>query len=121
MVQSGGVNSKRDGRGAESGVEAGEWVERYRASGLSLKLFATEHGLKAGRLHYWVYGRRGRRTRTASSPVFHEVSVPTEWLQRPGWVAEIGLDSGMVLRLDGRADVGWVRSLVKSLRRPCSR
>jgi len=37
------------------------------------------------------------------------------------WMAEIGFPDGTTVRLDGRAEVAWVKQLVESLRLSCSR
>ena len=96
-------------------------MERYRASGLGLKRFAAEHGLEAGRLHYWVYGRE-RTTRTLpQAPVFRELTAPLGWANPEPWAAEIGWADGTTLRLGERADPQWVSALVQALRTPCSR
>jgi len=34
-------------------------VAAYRQSGLSLKEFAPERGIRPSRLHYWVYQKTG--------------------------------------------------------------
>ncbi len=120
MVEGVWVNSKRDRRGTESEEEMAAWIGRYRSSGLSLAAFANEHGLSAGRLRYWIYARRVA-TKEAATPVFHELTMPTGWTPGSRWVAELGLAENLVLRLDARADVDWVASLVESLRRACSR
>lgn len=120
FVQGGWVKTRRDRAGTKSEVEVDDWVRRYRASGKSLKGFAAEHGLSRAQLHYWVYGRR-KKSGVEAAPVFRELCLPTPWTQPVGWVAEIGFQDGTLLRLDGRADVAWVGSLVESLRRSCSR
>lgn len=106
-----------DRNGRDTEAEQTRWVERYRASGSGLKRFAAQHGLSAGQLHYWTYRQRGSGPATA---VFQEVRMPTSWPTAHGWIAEISLPDGTTLRLDARAEVAWVRSLVESLRGPCS-
>jgi hypothetical protein len=100
-------------------------VGRYRESGLGLKRFAEEHGLRHSQLHYWIYGeRRGRRTPRAEipeaePPVFREYLLP----RAPAgeWGAEIGLADGTRLRLRSGADPVWAGALLDQVRRPCSR
>lgn len=116
------MNSKRAGQRSDSVAERNEWVARYRASGLGLKRFAAEHGLRPGQLHYWVYQRRATRPPIGpAAPVFQELSVPSVAAARSPWRAEIGLPDGTTVRLDGHADVSWVSALLASLRAPCSR
>ena len=95
-------------------------MQRYRASGLGLKRFAAEHGLPAGQLHYWTYSPRVS-TAATNPPVFQEVTGITPWKNAPSWAAELGLPDGTTVRLDGRAEVAWVKQLVESLRLSCSR
>ena len=100
--------------------ERARWVQRYRASGLGLKRFAAEHGLSAGKLHYWTY-RPDVSTAARNGPVFQEITALTPLKSECSWMAEIGFPDGTTVRLDGRAEVAWVKQLVESLRRSCSR
>lgn len=101
--------------------ERARWVERYRASGLGLKRFAAEHGLSAGKLHYWTYSPDVSTAAAKNGPVFQEITSLAPWKSERYWMAEIGLADGTTVRLDGRAEVAWVKQLVESLRRSCSR
>ena len=114
------MNTDRDGRGAATDADRARWVECYRASGTGLKQFATEHGLSAGQLHYWVYGSRRRSAEPMATPVFREVLVSGLRNAHAPWTAEIGLPDGTTVRLSPTADVTWAGTLIESLRRPCS-
>ncbi len=94
-----------------------EWIRRYRDSGMGLKRFAAENGLKPRQLHYWVYGRRVRPARKmpAHEPVFQEIRLP-EALRGVGWSAEIGWRDGTTVRFRADTDPRWVRSLLDALR-----
>ncbi|MGH8337553.1 MAG: hypothetical protein ACRETL_12185 [Gammaproteobacteria bacterium] len=101
--------------------ERADWVSRYRAGGLGLRDFAFRHGLPAGQLHYWVYGRsRLKPVRSAGSPIpatrFQE--MPWSSLAGPAWAAEVALDSGVTLRLASSAPAEWTAFLIETLRRP---
>ena len=96
------------------------WVQRYRASGLGLKRFAAQHGLSAGQLHYWTYHRE-MSTAARNGPVFQEITAVTPVKSERSWMAEIGFPDGTTVRLDGRAEMAWVKQLVESLRLSCSR
>lgn len=111
---------ERNGTETDRCAERARWVAEYRASGLGLKQFAHENGLEANRLHYWVYGAGRRRAADAGKPVFQEVMIPAALSVAPAWSAEIALPDGLRVRLSPGADVAWVRTLVESLRRPCS-
>lgn len=110
----------RNGTETDRGAERARWVAEYRASGLGLKQFAHENGLKESQLHYWVYGAGQMRVAEAGKPVFREVVIPAAGSAAPAWSAEIALPDGLRVRLSPGADVAWVCTLVESLRRPCS-
>lgn len=120
------MTTEQDGTGwAVSAEDRARWVGRYRESGLGLKRFAEEHGLRYSQLHYWIYGgrRRGRTARAeiaeAGPPVFREYLLP-----RPpagDWGAEITLADGTSLRVRSGTDPLWAGALLDQVRRPCSR
>ena len=101
--------------------ERARWVKEYRTSGLGLKRFAEQHGLNAGQLHYWVYGRGPSRGSEPPVPGFREVRLSAAWMGPAAWSAEVGLPDGTTVRLAGGTDVDWTLALVESLRGPCSR
>jgi transposase-like protein len=91
----------------DRGAERARWIGRYRASGLSLKRFAEQHGLSSGQLHYWVYGSSKRKEAPMSVPVFQEVS----WPASQG--ASVGLRpeqlSALIAGLEVTEKAGWYR------------
>jgi hypothetical protein len=97
-------------------------VAEYRASGLGLKQFAHENGLKTSQLHYWVYGSGRAPVAETAKPVFREVVIPAPAAlsSASAWSAEIAMPDGLRVRLSPGTDVAWVSQLVESLRRPCS-
>lgn len=97
------------------------WIERYRASGMGLKEFARRHGLKPGRLHYWVYQTAQSVEARQPVPRFQEVRLPIPALSAASWRAEIGLPDGTTVRLAPEADAAWAKALIDSLRESCSR
>ena len=113
---------KRDcnGHSLDRGAERARWVGQYRASGLGLKRFAEQHGLSAGRLHYWVYGSSQGRGAKGSAPRFQEVRLAGAALCPAAWSAEVGLPDGTTVRLVRGADLDWTRALVECLRQSCS-
>lgn len=114
------MNADRKGDGVDRGAERARWVEEYRASGLGLKRFAAEHGLKTGQLHYWVYDGRKPRVAEAAAPTFREVMLGGVAEGRTAWNAEIVLPDGTIVRFDRGADVARVSAVLGALRRPCS-
>jgi transposase-like protein len=104
-------------------AERARWVGRYRESGLGLKRFAAEHGLRPSQLHYWVYqsrpsGRESVVKAPGAEAMFREYLLPRA--PAGDWGAEIALPDGTRLRLERGADPAWVRALLDPLRRPCS-
>jgi len=111
---------KPEGKESTSEEQA-QWVRRYQASGVGLKRFATQHGLRAARLHYWVYGKRrkGDGKRGLGAPRFQEVKMPGGWVGAAVWGAEIQLPDGTVVRLGAGTDAAWMASLLRELRGVC--
>lgn len=115
------MKNDQDGNGAVSQAERARWVERYRASGLGLQRFADEHGLKPGRLHYWVYAPGLASPRETVTPVFQELRLSGNLAGSSGWAAELLLPSGLTVRLRDGAASEWVGALVQALGGSCSR
>ncbi|MCP5525154.1 MAG: hypothetical protein H7A46_26825 [Verrucomicrobiales bacterium] len=115
------MKQDQNGNGVVSRAERARWVARYRASGVGLKRFATEHGLPPGRLHYWVYAPTHGPATEAAAPVFQEVRLTASMARPSGWAAEIALSSGTTVRLREGAAADWAASLVQALEAPCSR
>ena len=99
--------------------ERAKWVKRYRESGLGLKDFAAEHGLKAGQLHYWVYAPAP--VAEAVAPVFREVRLAGNVAAAARWGAEVALSCGLVVRVSEATEPEWAGTLVAALARSCSR
>jgi len=110
---------KTDGR-TYSSTEVAAWIQRYRASGARLPAFAKQHGLPAGRLHYWLYqkGPAGQRRSKPGPTVFEELKLPPG-LPLSSWGAEISLPGGPVVRLSATATPAWMSAVIQALRRPC--
>lgn len=104
----------------DHGTERARWIKRYRASGMGLKQFAQQHGLRPGQLHYWVYQVPDQPTPPATGPAFQEVRLTAPASGAGAWSAEIGLPNGTTIRLAREAETAWAMALIDSLRRPCS-
>jgi hypothetical protein len=78
---------------------AAEWrgiIERYRQSGMGMKEFCAQEGLRVGTFEQWY-----RRTRSAAPRRGQFVEVqPLPALAGP-WAVEVELPSGVRLRLRG--------------------
>jgi hypothetical protein len=100
------------------------WITRYRASGLSLKAFAQQHGLSRAQLHYWVYQKSRVKappttTVTVPRPVFQEIKLGSVLATETGWAAEVSLPTGLAVRFSATAHPHWVGAVVQTLQRPC--
>jgi transposase-like protein len=114
------MKSERNGFSLDRDAQRVRWIKRYRASGMGLKQFARRHGLKAGRLHYWVYQQAKPVEARERVPGFQEVRLPIPASSAGSWSAEVSLANGTTVRLAREADVAWVKSLIDCLRGPCS-
>ena len=102
-------------------------VAAYRQSGLTLKKFAREHGIRPGRLHYWVYQKArdpkpspsAKEPPTGRAAVFQEIKLEagSAWLQ--SWAAEVSVARGLNVRFSGTAKPDWIGAVVQALQRPC--
>jgi transposase-like protein len=83
--------------------EKAQWVERFLASGLSLRKFSQEHDLP--RMSLWRWVKEARATSAAdgsgancATTRFAELKLPTA-LGRSDWAVELTLPNGTILRL----------------------
>lgn len=99
-------------------------LEQYERSGLSVRVFAAQHGLCPQTLHGW---RHQRRTATAKAglvvpdptPVFAEVPLQQIFQPSGNWAGELQLPNGTQLRWNPQASLVVLQSLLTQLRRPC--
>jgi hypothetical protein len=115
------VKDKQSGNDEVSRHERARWVARYRASGLGLKRFASEHGLKPGRLHYWAYTPGLASSAQSVTPVFQELRLGDTLSGSTGWGAEVVLSNGATVRLRAGVAPEWVGALIQALGGSCSR
>jgi transposase len=99
--------------------EREELVAKYRASGLTQRQFAQQHGVKLGTFQQWVYRpRSAHRLTRRKKPAFQEVSI-TEVAFLNSWAAQLQLPRGVALRLNSHASAEWVGALVQKLGQIC--
>jgi transposase-like protein len=102
-------------------------VAAYRRSGLSLKEFARERGIRPSRLHYWVYQKTGdpkpspsaKEPPTGRAAVFQEVKLEAGSALLQSWAAEVSVARGLNVRFSGTARPDWIGAVIKALQRPC--
>ena len=114
------MNNNRRAHQTFTPTEIAAWIRRYRASGLGLPDFAKQHGLPAGRLHYWVYQKGPGMHRQPGSPltVFQELKL-APGVPLSSWGAEISLPTGPVVRFSATAAPAWMSAVIQALRAPC--
>ena len=75
-----------------------EWVKRYTESGLSLRAFSTQNAIGYMSLWRWVNKAKKQLAQApALAPAFTEIKLSP--MERAGWVAELSLPNGRLLRL----------------------
>ena len=94
------------------------WVRRYRGSGLSVRQFALQNGLRASQLDYWLYRKHAEERIAQKPPLFTEVKLSGNFANSP-WAAEIQLTDGGTLRLSAAAPPAWAGELLGSIRGLC--
>lgn len=114
------MNVNRNGEERLAPEERQAWVQRFRNSGLSLRQFAEEHGIKPTRLHYWVYeaGGYGRSGGAVVTPRFQELALPAV-ARGSGWALERQSADGSVTRVAAGVDSAWVGAVMRELRGVC--
>src|SRR5258708_2204009 len=107
-----------------SPAEISRVLTLYRRSGLGVAQFAQEHGIRPGRLHYWIYekgrAKAGKPTQAlVGKAVFQELKVATMLPAFESWAADVRMPGGVAARFSqeaAAARIGWV---VQALRRRC--
>ena len=97
----------------------GDWLSRYRASGLGLRAFAAQHGLAKTRLHYWVYDQRFSKLTPPPrpAPLFQEVQLAGGVAVSP-WAVAVSWSAGVAVRFSAEAKPEWIGAVVAALPRP---
>lgn len=101
-------------------AQIAKWIERYRASGLSLKQFAAAHQIPPGRLHYWIYQKQCHSSLAEGSlpGTFRELPL-AELLGAASWAAEIRLPTGITVRVAASAAPVWIGAMVQQVAGSC--
>lgn len=92
-------------------AEKAEWARRFERSGLSLREFSAQYGLRLASLRNWrVKYAEGICAQLEAD--FLEVPVSAA-LRTPGWSVELALGNGKVLRLNGEVPERLVEQLLR--------
>lgn len=89
-----------------------EWVRRFRGSGLSLRKFSAQYGLRVASLCSWSNREREAKLGCAA-PAFVEVAVPALASERTHWVAELELGNGKALRISADVPEAMLEQLLR--------
>jgi len=96
-------------------------IDRFQASGLSVKNYCTREGIAVGTLHYWrkrfAVGAVEPRPMVHGTEGFLPVTVAPA--RPPVAPVEIHLLSGRRLKLTAPLDADWLHTLVRVLDSPC--
>jgi hypothetical protein len=99
-------------------AERAQWVERFRASGLTQAEFAQQHGLNLGTFRQWLY--RPPEIQPPASTPFQELRLenllPSAQSQ---WGFELAVGNQLTLRWRQGLPVSAALELVRQLRAPC--
>lgn len=96
--------------------ERGDFVARFRSSGLSLSEFARRHNLKLPTLCQWI--QQAKPGPSPAAPVFQEILLSAA-RPSPGWSAELTVGADLTLRLGSAATPEFLAQLIQQLRRSC--
>jgi hypothetical protein len=89
-----------------------EWVRRLKESGLSLRKFSAQYGLRVSSLCSWA-NREGEGSVGCSAPTFVEVKLPALGSEQPRWVAELALGNGKALRISAEVPEVMLEQLLR--------
>ena len=96
-------------------AEKAEWVRRFGESGLSLRKFSAQYGLRWASLWRWSSRYPVDGLGEAAPPEgvdFIEVPLPVPPSANRGWAAELSFANGNVLRLNGELAVAVLKQLL---------
>jgi hypothetical protein len=92
-------------------AEKAEWARRFDQSGLSLRDFSVQYGLRVASLRNWIV-KYAQDICEQPEPGFVEVPLPAV-LRAPAWSVELVLGNGKVLRLNGEVPEGLLEQLLR--------
>jgi transposase-like protein len=99
-----------------SASQKAEWVEKYLQSGLSLRQFGKQTGLRYMSLYRRVKKQRGitesRQKHAPQAIDFAELNLPVS-TRRSDWAVELSLPNGTVLRMSKDTPSALVEQLLR--------
>ena len=88
------------------------WIDRWRASGLSVRAFCAQHGLSSASFYHW---RRVLERRAAEEPAFVPVRVEADAVPTQASALEVVLTDGRAVRIAPGFDAATLRRLLAVL------
>ena len=93
-------------------AEKAEWVRRFKESGLSLRKFSEQYGLRWGSLWRWTSKYSSAGVERANPPGFVEVQLPPALGSEPAWSVELTFANGNILRMCGAVPAGILQQVL---------
>ena|SRR6267378_1128169 len=93
-------------------AEKAEWVRRLDRSGLSLREFSAQYGLRVASLQNWRIKYTEGICAQSAEPNFVEVQLPA-MMGGSGWLVELVFGNGKLLRLNGEVPQGLLEQLLR--------
>jgi transposase-like protein len=93
-------------------VEKAEWVRRFKESGLSLRKFSEQYGLRQASLWQWTSKYSSAGVERANTPGFVEVPLPSALASEPAWSVELTFANGNILRMCGEVPAGILQQVL---------
>lgn len=92
-------------------AEKAEWVRRFEQSGLALREFSAQYGLRVASLWNWR-DKYAQDICAQPRPDFMEVTLPAV-MKAPAWSVELSLPNGRILRLTGEVPAALLEQLLR--------
>ena len=89
------------------------WIDRWRASGLSVRAFCARHGLASASFYNWR--RVLQRRAAAEPPTFVPVRVVADAIPAQTSALEVVLSDGRIVRVASGFDAATLRQLLAVL------
>jgi len=93
-------------------AEKAEWVSRFKESGLSLRKFSEQYGLRWGSLWQWTSKYSSAEVTPANTPGFVEVQLRSALVPEAAWSVELTFANGNILRMCGEVPGGILQQVL---------
>jgi hypothetical protein len=93
-------------------AEKAEWVRRFKESGLSLRKFSEQYGLRWVSLWQWTSKYLSAEVTPSNTPGFVEVQLRPSLVPEPAWSVELTFANGNILRMCGQVPAGTLQQVL---------